>query len=129
MAAVTRMSIGALIVGGALLWGCAAQDSAVPASSASAARQSILASSSPAAGSTVRSPVEELQLRFDPPARLDEVIVSGPDGTMPTMVHAVGEVADYSIPLSGLGPGPYTVNWRAISRAREYSGSFGFTVQ
>jgi methionine-rich copper-binding protein CopC len=117
------------MAGGALLCGCAAQDSAPPSSAAPQAVQSILASSSPTAGSTVRAPVEELQLHFSPPARLDEVTVTGPGGTMPTMIHAVGEVADYSIPLSGLGPGVYTVNWRATSRGNEYRGSFGFTAK
>lgn len=48
---------------------------------------------------------------------------------MPTMVHAAGEVSEYSIPLPGLEPGHYTVNWRATSRGREYRGSFAFTVK
>lgn len=48
---------------------------------------------------------------------------------MPIMVHAVGEVADYSIPLSGLGPGGYTVNWRATAQGRAYTGSLTFTVR
>ena len=93
------------------------------------AQGSILVSSNPAAGSIVGEPVEALQLHFNPPARLKEVSVSGPDGIMPTMVHAVGEVPDYSIPLSDLGPGAYTVNWRATAQEREYRGTFWFTVR
>lgn len=122
----------AIVLGGALLGGCAAQPAA---SNATPPRQqqdqqtSILAGSTPAAGSTVAAPVNELKLRFDPPARLDEVTVTGPDGTMPMMVHAVGETADYSLPLSGLGPGGYTVNWKATSGGRAYQGSFAFTVR
>ena len=85
--------------------------------------------SRPASGSTVGESVDELVFRFDPPARLDEVTVNGPDGLMPTMVHAVGEITDYSIPLSGLGPGSYTVNWRATSGGRGYRGSYSFTVK
>lgn len=45
------------------------------------------------------------------------------------MVHSVGEVADYSIPLPGLGPGSYTVNWRATAQAKAYQGSVPFTVK
>ncbi|MCA1595754.1 MAG: copper resistance protein CopC [Chloroflexi bacterium] len=75
------------------------------------------------------SPVEVLQLHFSPAARLGEVIVSGPEGVMPTMIHASGEVADYSIPLSGLGPGAYLVSWRATSSGREHRGSIAFTVK
>lgn len=48
---------------------------------------------------------------------------------MPAMVHAVGEESDYSIPISDLGPGAYTVNWRATAKEREYRGSFVFTVR
>jgi len=70
-----------------------------------------------------------LELHFNPAARLTEVILSGPDGDMPTMVHALGEVSDYSIPLSGLAPGAYVVNWRATAEGREYRGSFGFVVR
>jgi methionine-rich copper-binding protein CopC len=104
--------------------GCAAQPAEPPLSDSSA---SILASSSPAAGSTVHAP-ESLRLRFDPPARLDEVKITGPGGTMPMMIHSVGEVADYDLPLSGLSPGSYSVEWQATVGGRPYSGHFNFTV-
>jgi methionine-rich copper-binding protein CopC len=104
--------------------GCAGQSA--PASQEST---SILASSSPAAGSTVRGPVEALKLHFDPPARLMELKVTGPDGTMPMMVHPVGEVPDYDLPLSDLGPGSYSVEWRATVAGSEYRGSFNFAVR
>jgi len=105
--------------------------SACAASTAPAARQpaSILVSSTPAAGATVEASPESLRLHFDPPARLDEVKITGPQGTMPMMVHAVGEVADYDLPLSGVGPGEYVVEWRAMSGGTEHSGSFAFTVR
>lgn len=48
---------------------------------------------------------------------------------MPMMVHAVGEVRDYSIPLPGLGPGHYVVNWKARSNSQDYQGSFPFTAR
>ena len=106
--------------------GCAASPAAAPAAQPSG---SILASSSPPPGSTVGDSLESQKLHFDPPARLDEVKVTGPDGTMPMMVHAVGEVADYDLPLPSLKPGSYTVEWKATSNGTEHSGSFDFTVR
>ena len=129
MAAVKRLVIAILISGGGLLGGCAAQ-SLTKAEVVSAQTQtSILASSSPADGAIVPAPVDELRLHFAPPARLDEVIVAGPDGMMPAMVHSVGEVADYSIPLSGLGLGAYTISWRASAQGATHRGSFRFRVK
>lgn len=90
---------------------------------------SILAWSTPAAGSTVSGPVDELVFHFTPPARLSEVIITGPDGTTPMMVSAVGEVEHYSLPLGAEEPGNYTVAWRATAQGREHRGSFGFTVR
>ncbi|MDV3257082.1 MAG: copper resistance protein CopC [Sphingomonas sp.] len=98
-----------------------------PAAATSAS--SILAWSRPVAGSTVNGPVDELQLHFSPPARLDEVTVSGPDGAMPMMVTAVGEVAHYSLPVPGLEPGRYTVDWRASAGGTDHRGRFGFQVR
>lgn len=95
-----------------------------------AAERTILASSTPAAGSTVTGPVNQLELRFDPPARLLEVTVTGADGlTMPMMVTAVGEVNRYALPLPGLEPGRYRVDWRASVAGAEHRGSFAFTVR
>ena len=103
---------------------------AVPAAPAAPqAAQSILAGSTPAAGSSVSGPVDNLVLRFTPSARLGEVIVTGPDGTMPMMVDAVGELATFTVPTSGLGPGAYRVDWRATAAGREQRGSFAFTVR
>ena len=112
------------ILGMTLASGCAGQSPAArPAQSSS-----ILISSSPAAGSTVSEP-ENLELHFNPPARLDEVTVSGPLGTMPMMVHASGDQAHYSLPLSGMTQGAYSVSWRATAAGREDRGSFQFTVR
>jgi methionine-rich copper-binding protein CopC len=129
MAAVRPRLIAILVAGGAFLLGCAAPPSRTAAPAARQSDTSILVSSSPAAGSTISGPVDKLKLRFNPSARLDEVAISGPDGLMPMMVHSVGEVADYSIPLPGLGPGSYTVNWRATAQAKAYQGSVPFTVK
>lgn len=111
-----------------LLAACAQGDS--PAQSpATTSESSILVSSSPAAGSTVSAPVNELVLNFDPPARLGEVTVTGPEGVMPTMITAVGEVPRYSVPLSGLGPGDYMVRWSATAGGQSHEGSFRFSVK
>ncbi len=115
----------------ALLLGCAQPGPPAafepPANPGAAA--SILAWSKPAAGSTVGEPVNELVFHFSPPARLGEVTVTGPDGTMPMMVTAVGEVEHYSLPVSGLEPGRYTVAWKATAGGVAYTGSFGFQVR
>lgn len=89
----------------------------------------LLASSVPGNGETVRAPLNRLELHFSPPARLMEVTLSGPGGLMPMMVTPVGETAHYSLPVSGLGPGSYTVDWRALAGSREQRGSFAFTVR
>ena len=90
---------------------------------------SILSGSTPAPGSVVAGPLDQLVLRFSPPARLHEVTVSGPEGMMPMMITPVGEVPSYTLPLSGLGAGIYTVNWRATAGGQIHQGSFGFTVR
>ena len=125
MADVRTMAWAALVAAG-LLGACAAAPPAAPASIG----QSILQSSDPGDGATVDGPVERLELRFSPPARLTEVTVTGSDGLqMPVMVTAAGEAAYYSIPLPGLEAGSYTVQWRASAAGSEHRGSFGFTVR
>lgn len=107
---------------------CAQQAQSTRVENVTTAR-SVLASSTPAAGSSVKGPLNSLALRFDPPARLTEVTVTGPDGTTPMMITAVGEVKDYSVPLPGLGAGIHTVNWKASAAGQSYQGSFAFTVR
>lgn len=111
----------------ALLECCAAHSPSLPVVASPTA--SILASSSPRPGDTLREPVDTLTLHFNPPARLDEVTVTGAAGTMPMMVHSIGEVRDYSLPLPGLAAGAYTVDWRATAAGHEYRGQFSFTVR
>ena len=126
MTVVGRWLIATMCAGGALLGACAAQPSA-PA--LAAVQGSLLAAAAPAPGSTVPGPVDELRLRFASPVRLDEVVVSGPDGLMPSMIHAAGEAQDYAIPISASAAGPYVVSWRAADRGRTHRGSFSFTVK
>ena len=110
----------------ALLNGCAATPPVEPV----AAEQSILQSSTPADGSTVAGPVTEIKLRFLRPARLDELKVTGGDGmTMPMMVTAAGEVPSYSIPVSDLETGAYSVQWRATAGGMPHQGTIRFIVR
>jgi len=122
-------ALGLAAVAALIGMGASCAQPPAPAAPASASQSSILVSSTPAAGSTVEAPVNELVLNFEPPARLMEVTVTGPDGTMPTMITPIGEVARYSVPLPGLGPGSYRVDWRASAAGSAHQGSFGFRVQ
>lgn len=47
---------------------------------------------------------------------------------MPIMVHAIGEVRDYSIPVTALGTGSYKVDWAATAEGIGFSGTFTFKV-
>jgi len=126
MVAIARFMI--VVAAAGLIAGCVEPSPPAPASSHES-HGSILVGSSPAAGSTVQGPINELVLNFDPPARLMEVTVTGPEGTMPTMITPVGEVSRYAVPLPGLGPGSYRVDWRASAGGEPHQGSFGFQVQ
>ena len=107
----------------------AAQDPRVDVKPSSAT-QSILASSRPAAGATVRGPLDTLELNFTRPAALAEVTITGSDGsTTPMMISPAGEVTHYSLPLSGLTAGRYKVAWRAKAQGVDHRGEFAFTVQ
>ena len=130
MASIRFMMILAVAGGVAMMTSCsqAAAPSSATAPAARLGEDSILVGSSPAAGSTTSGEVEELRLHFNPPARLDEVIVTGPQGSMPMMVSSADETESYSLPLSGLEPGSYSVSWRATAKGREYRGSFEFKV-
>lgn len=112
----------------ALVAGCAAQHA--PAAEAVALpAATILARSIPAAGASVAAPVNALVLEFNPPALLNEVVVTGPDGAMPMMLSPAGEQKHYELPLAGLGTGTYRVTWRASAGAEQYRGDFAFTVK
>lgn len=111
-----------------MLQACSQSPTASPASAVQA--KSILTSSTPSPGSTVAAPVDQLVLRFDPPARLNEVTVTAQDGTStPMMVTAAGEVDRYTIPLPGLGSGRYTVAWKASVAGTAHQSSFDFVVR
>lgn len=125
---LTCMRLPMVLIAFGSLLSCAQQTQSTQAENGVAAR-SVLESSAPAAGSSVKGPLNSLELRFNPPMRLTEVIVTGPDGTMPMMVTAVGEVRDYSLPLAGLGAGKHMVSWKALAAGQRYQGGFEFTVR
>lgn len=89
----------------------------------------LLARSTPANGSIVAGPVNNLQLNYARPVRLLEVTLDGPDGLSPMMITAPAETTDYQIPLPGLTGGKYRVNWRASAAGRSYDGVLNFTVR
>jgi len=94
------------------------------------AGQALVASSRPADGATVAGPVSSVELHFSRPARLGEVTIASADGTvMPMMVTAVGEVLDYELPLSDLGLGRYSVDWKATAQGIDYWGRIRFEVR
>ena len=120
---ILRSAAGAVPFG--LLLGC----SQVPASAPALSAASVLIASSPADGSTVSGPVEELRFRFSRPVALAEVTVNGPEGMMPIMISPAGEVEQYSVPLAGLESGNYNVVWRVNSRGQPSEGKISFRVR
>lgn len=87
-------------------------------------------SSRPVANSTVTGPVNAIELHFSRPARLIELTLTGPDGSvMPTMVTSAGEQQHYNVPVSVEDRGSYRVAWRANAAGTQSSGSFAFTVR
>jgi len=121
-----RTSFGAALILLALS-SCAASPSTGPDSQQG--QTQLLARSTPANGSTVTGPVNNLQLKFARPARLLEVTIDGPDGLSPMMITAAAETTDYQVPLAGLTGGKYRVNWRASASGRSYDGVLNFTVR
>jgi ketosteroid isomerase-like protein len=101
--------------------------SAAPARAATDAQ--ILATTGPANAATLSRAPSTLELHFATPARLLEVMVAGPNGQMPMMVTAPRATEHYSLPLPPLGPGSYSVDWRANVAGREQRGSFSFRVR
>ena len=88
-----------------------------------------LSKSVPADGDEITSPAE-IVLEFS-----EEVHVTAVSLTSGETEHATGEIPEgpstaFAIPLEGpLGPGEYSVTWRAVSSdSHIVSGDFGFVV-
>lgn len=85
--------------------------------------------STPAAGSSVKGPLNQVILDFSAPVALGEVLVTGPDGVMPMMLSPAGVQTHYSVPVPGLGEGSYTLAWKATLDGQPKNGSFAFTIK
>ncbi|MGH6658191.1 MAG: copper resistance CopC family protein [Sphingomicrobium sp.] len=83
----------------------------------------------PAAGSSVQGPLNQVTLDFSAPVALTEVLITGPDGIMPMMLSPAGVQARYSVPVPGLQEGRYTLAWKATLDGQPKSGSFAFTIK
>lgn len=94
-----------------------------------ASPSSILQRSSPADGVRVADQVQQIELWFEPPARLIELTITDSDRlTIPTMITSVEPTSYYSVPLPGLSEGVYTVSWRATAGGESYGGTFRFAI-
>jgi len=91
---------------------------------------SLLEASIPADGARLTASPENLVLSFRTPVRLQEVTVLGSDGqTVPMMITAAGLSRSFSIPMPDLGPGSYSVRWRALDeRGSSQEGNLGFVI-
>jgi methionine-rich copper-binding protein CopC len=93
-----------------------------------------LESASPPVGGTVSSP-QEIRINFSEGVepRFSEITLSGPQGAVPTPKARVAPNDNkvLVVPIARkLGPGVYTVNWRAVSvDTHRTQGSFDFTVK
>jgi methionine-rich copper-binding protein CopC len=134
MRTLPRLSVpglAALLTVAALVPACAERaveaDPSAPAAAAEAGAR--LLRSTPADGARLSQSPDALVLSYSRRVRLIEVIVQGSDGSeMPMMVTSAGEAETYSLPLSGLGAGSWTVRWRATSGGEPLSGTIKFTI-
>lgn len=98
----------------------------------SAAAHTKLDSSTPAAGSTSDTPVEEVTLRFTLPVTTlgDGIVLDGPAGGVRADVTTAEDgLVMVATPAEPLTAGDYTVSWTAAAQdGHPLEGSFGFTV-
>ena len=95
---LTGLHAPAALAAFVLVGACASEPAAVssgPPAAAPAAGASIVEMSLPAEASTVENRVDAIMLHVNPPARLEEVTVSGPGGTTPMMIKPIGEIRRY----------------------------------
>jgi methionine-rich copper-binding protein CopC len=119
------MRLATLLAGGLLLF---------PASEAFAHAQ--LVKADPAVGSTETGPTTQIWLKFNEPIRVppSAVRLTWPDGHREVLKALARDPHDrnaVAAPLPGrLGPGRYTVEWRALSPdGHNTQGTFSFTVK
>jgi copper resistance protein C len=107
---------------------------AAPLSAPPAFAHAFLDHAVPGVGMTVSGPVREIRIWYTQGVvtAFSAVTVSGPSGAIPASrpVNAPGDQQEVIVRLGrALGPGTYTVNWRALSvDTHTTTGSFHFTV-
>ncbi|MCV2396295.1 copper resistance protein CopC [Actinotalea sp. M2MS4P-6] len=102
----------------------------VVAGAQGASAHDVLVATDPQDGAVLDSAPDQVSLTFSADL-LDisaTILVSGPEGSVPTTVTVDGPVASAELP-EGLGSGDYTVTWRVVSSdGHPVQGSFGFSV-
>jgi copper resistance protein C len=107
---------------------------ALPLSSPPAIAHAFLDHAVPGVGMTVSGPVRELRIWYTQGVvvAFSSVTVTGPSGAIPATrpVNSPSDQQQVIVRLGrALGPGTYTVNWRALSvDTHTTTGSFHFTV-
>lgn len=87
--------------------------------------------STPADNSVVASPPSKLELHFSEATRLTAVSIQKDGDKESTHISALPAqpAEDVNVPLDPLGPGKYTVSWRAVGDDNHVmSGTLHFTV-
>lgn len=92
---------------------------------------SMLSSSDPADGASLDAAPRTLSLTFKHPVLLKTVLVAGPGEAKvaATFRRPTSATSAYSIALSDLTSGEYTVNWTATGMGHSMQGSLRFSVQ
>lgn len=122
--------LGRIAVIAIALAGCTLGETIPSPTTKQVSPNSVLQRSSPADGARVADPVQQIELWFEPPARLIELTVTDCDGlTIPTMITSIEPSSYYSVPLPDLSEGVYTVSWRATAGGEAYRGTFRFAVE
>ncbi|RED10629.1 copper resistance CopC family protein [Pontivivens insulae] len=84
----------------------------------------------PANGATVAA-VEEIELRFDDPMRVTQLILTGPDGEIELERETGLEPVTVmrAVPIIDLASGDFLVEWRGLSSdGHPMQGGFEFSV-
>lgn len=85
----------------------------------------------PADGASVEAAPERIVLRFDHPARVTSIALTGEGGSVPlASEQGTDAVTEYvAQPQDEIVPGAYEVEWRALSAdGHPMEGGFGFSV-
>jgi methionine-rich copper-binding protein CopC len=103
---------------------------AVPAIAQDSADENGPVATTPADGAELAEAPASLELTFAGPVTLDMVALTSAAGSVLTLdVADVPEGEIVAVPLPELGPGAYTVIWRAVDAGGSArSGSFSFSV-